>query len=172
MLRKWTDPALNTSGGQWGNFTWPVFRYAEILLNYVEALNEYDPAHADIVKYLNQIRERAGVPNIEEVYPEAIGNQSAMRELIRKERRVELSFENKRFFDTRTWMIAEQVDGGPMWGMNTTSSAPSPNASTTPDTFWERTVFETRVFEPKHYLYPFHQRELDRNEMITQNYEW
>lgn len=172
MLRKWTDPALNTSGGQWGNFTWPIFRYAEILLNYVEALNEYDPAHADIVKYLNQIRERAGVPNIEEVYPEAIGNQSAMRELIRKERRVELSFENKRFFDTRTWMIAEQVDGGPMWGMNTTSSAPSPNASTTPDTFWERTVFETRVFEPKHYLYPFHQRELDRNEMITQNYEW
>jgi hypothetical protein len=46
------------------------------------------------------------------------------------------------------------------------------NASTTPEAFWSGTVFETRVFEPKHYLYPIHQRELDRNELITQNYGW
>lgn len=172
MLRKWTDPELNTGAGQWGNITWPLFRYAEILLNYVEALNEYEPSNADIVKYLNQIRERAGVPAIETVYPDAVGNKQKMRELIRRERRVELAFENKRFFDTRTWMIAEQVDAGPMWGMNTSSLAPSPNAATTPEAFWKRTVFETRVFEKKHYLYPFHQRELDRNKLIIQNYGW
>lgn len=172
MVRKWTDPALNTAGRQWGNITWPIFRYAEILLNYVEALNEYDPAHPDILKYLNQIRERAGVPDIEDVYPEAIGKQDKMRELIRRERRVELAFENKRFFDTRTWMIAENVDNGPMWGMNTSSSAPSPNANQTPEKFWERTIFENRVFEKKHYLYPFKQRELDRNKLIIQNYGW
>lgn len=172
MMRKWTDPSLNTSGGQWGNITWPIFRYAEILLNYVEALNEYDPSNPDIVTYLNQVRERAGVPYVEDVYPNAVGNQAQMRELIRKERRVELAFENKRYFDTRTWMIAEDVDGGPMWGMDTSSAAPSPNAATTPEAFWNRTVFETRVFEAKHYLYPFHQRELDRNKLITQNYGW
>ncbi|MDD4438570.1 MAG: RagB/SusD family nutrient uptake outer membrane protein [Tissierellia bacterium] len=172
MMRKWTDPTLNTAGGQWGNITWPIFRYAEVLLNYVEALNEYDPGHTDIIKYLNEIRERAGVPNIEEVYPEAIGNKNKMRELIRRERQIELAFENKRFFDTRTWMISEEVDGGPMWGMDTTSAAPSPNATTTPESFWKRTIFETRVFETKHYLYPFHQRELDRNKLIIQNYGW
>lgn len=172
MLRKWTDPALNTGGGEWGNITWPLFRYAEILLNYVEALNEYEPSNPDIVTYLNQIRRRAGVPAIETVYPDAVGNQSKMRELIRRERRVELAFENKRFFDTRTWMIAEKVDAGPMWGMNTSSSAPSANAVTTPEAFWKRTPFETRVFEKKHYLYPFHQSELDRNKLIIQNYGW
>lgn len=172
MARKWTDPSLNTSGGQWGSITWPIFRYAEILLNYVEALNEYDPSHSDILKYLNEVRVRAGVPDIETVYPDAVGNQARMRELIRQERRVELAFENKRFFDTRTWMIAEEVDGGPMWGMNTSSSAPSSNAAQTPAGFWERTVFETRVFEKKHYLYPFKQRELDRNKLIIQNYGW
>ena len=172
MVRKWTDPSLNTSGGQWGNITWPIFRYAEILLNYVEALNEYEPSNTDIVKYLNQVRSRAGVPAIETVYPDAVGNQAKMRELIRRERRVELAFENKRFFDTRTWMISEQVDAGPMWGMNTSSDAPSSNAATTPEAFWKRTVFETRVFEKKHYLYPFHQRELDRNKLIIQNYGW
>lgn len=172
LTRKWTDPSLNTSGGQWGNLTWPIYRYAETLLNYVEALNEYDPSHADILLYLNMIRKRAGIPDIEVVYPDAVGDQVKMRELIRRERRVELAFENKRFFDTRTWMIAEEVDGGPMWGMNTSSSAPSVNAAQTPATFWQRTVFETRVFEKKHYLYPFGQSELDRNKLITQNYGW
>ena len=172
MTRKWTDPTLNTAAGQWGNITWPIFRYAEILLNYVEALNEYDPSHADILPYLNLVRERAGVPDIEDVYPEAVGNQKMMRELIRRERRVELAFENKRFFDTRTWMIAEEVDAGPMWGMNTSSAAPSSNATQTPAAFWDRTVFETRIFDKKHYLYPFGQSELDRNKLITQNYGW
>lgn len=172
LVRKWADPAINTSAGQWGNIVWPLFRYAEILLNYVEALNEYDPGNPDILTYLNQVRERAGIPDIELVYPDAIGDRERMRELIRRERRVELAFENKRFFDTRTWMIAESVDSGPMWGMNTTSNAPSPNAAQTPEAFWERTVFETRVFEKKHYLYPFNQWELDRNKLIIQNYGW
>ena len=93
-----------------------------------------------------------------------------MRELIRKERRVELAFEGQRYFDTRTWMIAEETDGGQMWGMNT--SAVCPNVSTTPEDFWKRTAFETRIFTSKHYLYPFSQRELDRNKLLTQNYGW
>ena len=42
----------------------------------------------------------------------------------------------------------------------------------TPDGFWKRTVFETRVFKSNHYLYPFSQRELDRNKILTQNYGW
>ena len=42
----------------------------------------------------------------------------------------------------------------------------------TPDGFWKRTVFETRVFEDNHYLYPFSQKELDRNKLLIQNYGW
>ena len=87
----------STSTDVWDFIDWPIIRYAEILLNYVEALNEYDPGNPDILTYLNMVRKRAGVPDIEKVYPEAVGNQKQMRELIRRERMVELCYENHRY---------------------------------------------------------------------------
>ena len=106
-----------------------------------------------------------------DIYPNATTEE--LIELCRKERRVELAFERQRYFDTRTWMIAEQTDNGPMYGMDTTCPLEEGmNANETPDGFWKRTVFETRVFKSNHYLYPFSQRELDRNKILTQNYGW
>lgn len=172
LVRKYTDPSLNNNAQQWGELSFPIFRYAEILLNYIEALNEYDPTNSDIQKYINVIRERAGVPSIESVYPEAVNNQSLMRELIRRERRIELAFEAKRYHDTRTWMIAKEVDSGPMWGMNVSPDAPSSNLHVTPDEFWERTIFEHRVFDDNFYLFPFSQTELNMNHDLIQNYGW
>ena len=171
MCHRFYDHTKNTNAGYWGNLTFPIYRLAETYLNYAEALNEYyGPSHPDILTYINKIRKRAGVPDLETVYPDCKTSQTLMRELIRKERRVELAFEGQRYFDTRTWMIAEETDGGQMWGMNT--SAVCPNVSTTPEDFWKRTAFETRIFTSKHYLYPFSQRELDRNKLLTQNYGW
>jgi len=91
-------------------------------------------------------------------------------ELCRRERRIELAFENHRFFDTRTWMIATTTDNGPIYGMNVEAQAV--NTEDTPDTFWRRTVVQNRVFRANHFLYPFSQRELDRNKLLTQNYNW
>lgn len=79
LAHKFTNPSIDTSTGNWGYLDFPVFRYAEILLNYVEALNEYDPSNADITLYLNMIRKRAGVPDIEEVYPDAVGDRQDAR---------------------------------------------------------------------------------------------
>jgi len=169
IWRKMADPSYDTKNGDHGELSWPMIRLAEIYLNYAEALNEYEPSNPDILTYLNKVRERAGVPNIETVYPGAQGDQAQMRELIRKERQIELSFESHRYFDTRTWMIAEQTDNGPMYGMNV--KAQSDNGST-PANFWNRTAFETRVFKPKHYLFPIRQSEIDRNDQLTQNYGW
>ena len=53
-------------------------------------------------------------------------------------------------------MIAEKPDNGPMYGMDTTF--PAKSATDTPDEFWNRTVFETRIFKPNHYFYPFSKR--------------
>lgn len=172
LVRKQIDPSANLNSQQWGTMTFPIFRYAEILLNYVEALNEYDPTNADITLYLDQVRERAGVPPIESVYPDAVNNQAKMRELIRKERRIELAFETKRYFDTRTWMISKDVDNGPMWGMNAQPDSPASNSNVTPAGFWKRTVFETRIFRDQDYLYPFAQTDLLVNKLITNNYGW
>lgn len=147
--------------------SWILFRYAEIFLNYVEALNEYDPAHSDILVYLNAVRERAGVPPIEDIYPEAVGNQDMMRELIHRERQIELAFETHRFFDTRRWLVGEETNGRPFYGMNIFADSDAPGSD-----FWERTMHENRVFEQRHYLYPIPQSEIDRNSELVQNPYW
>lgn len=166
--------------GTWGYLDWPIIRYAEILLNYVEALNEYDPANADIATYLNMVRKRAGVPQIGVVdeetgaalYPEAIGNQTLMRELIRRERHVELCFENLRYFDIRTWMTADR-EHGDVYGMNIEATNHKANSA-----FWQRSLATHdsardghRQFSPRCYLFPFSQEEMDRVK-CTQNYGW
>jgi starch-binding outer membrane protein, SusD/RagB family len=173
LVNKYYDHSLNSTTGNWGYIVFPTFRLAEIYLNFIEAALEYknnggsDEFIQEAMLYWNELRQRAGVPAIEEAYPGATTAQ--LIELVRRERRVELAFENHRYFDTRTWMIAEQTDNGPFYGMNT--SAPT-SGNITPTAFWKRTIFETRVFQKKHYLYPFPQRELDRNKKLVQNYGW
>lgn len=175
LINRFYDHTLNSASGQWGNVVYPTFRLAEMYLNFIEAVLECKrhsvgmPAgyEAKAMELWADLRDRVGLPAITEVYPNATTEK--LIELCRNERRVELAFENHRYFDTRTWMIAPQTDGGPMYGMNTQFPG---SGSTTPVEFWERTVFETRVFENNHYLYPFSQRELDRNKLLTQNYGW
>lgn len=168
LIRKACKNDMDPENSKWdGQLTWPIVRLAEIYLNYVEALNECDPGNGDILVYLNKIRERAGVDNIEDVYPEAIGNQNLMRELIRRERRVELCFESRRYFDTRRWQIAERTDGGAMYGMNIYSADDSEAGD-----YWKRNVADNRVFEKKHYLFPIAQAEIEKNKAIVQNFGW
>ncbi len=71
---------------------WPVYRYAEVILLMAEALNEQGKS-GEAAGLLNQVRSRAGLP------ASTASGQSPMREAIYKERRVELAFENKRWFD-------------------------------------------------------------------------
>jgi len=141
-------------------------RLAEVYLNYVEALNEYDPGNPDIVLFLNKIRERAGIPG----YGNEAGmvpipaDKNAMRTAIQQERRVELCFENLRFFDTRRWKIASQTDGGDFYGMNV--------EATNSAEFHQRKVFETRQWMDKQYLWNIVQDELNRNRNLVENPGW
>ena len=175
LCNRFYDHELNSANGNWGNITFPLFRLGEIYLNFIEAVLECKRNGVSLpAGYENEafakwddLRDRSGMAPIREVYKNADINQ--LVDLCRKERRVELAFESHRYFDTRTWMIAEETDGGPMYGMDTTCPG---SGSVTPQGFWKRTVFETRVFKSNHYLYPFSQRELDRNRLLVQNYGW
>ena len=153
--------------GDWrnGGRGWVLYRLANVYLNYVEALNESSPGDADIVRYLNLIRQRAGIP----LYGAGAGMiaiptaQSDMRDAIRRERRVELAFENTRFFDTRQWKIATQTDNGPALGLNITQDPPA---------FYNVVSFENRIFQQKHYLFPIPQNEININKALVQNSGW
>jgi starch-binding outer membrane protein, SusD/RagB family len=166
VVRKLVNPSSSVGPDKIAARAEILFRLGEIYLNYAEALNEYAPGHADIKKYINLIRERAGIPQYgvgANQVPEPAG-QDAWREAIRRERRVELAFENHRYFDTRRWKIAEQTDGGAMYGMDV-------NATNTTD-FTKRVVFETRVFQQKYYLWNIVQSELDKDKNLVENPGW
>ncbi|MGX5858640.1 RagB/SusD family nutrient uptake outer membrane protein [Dyadobacter jiangsuensis] len=162
LVRKNVDPNSNPRINRYSRRPLVMFRLAEFYLNYAEALNEIEPTNPDIAKYVNLIRERAGIPKL------ATGlTQAQMREEIRNERQVELAFENQRYFDTRRWKIAEQTDAGPFYGMNVDGGK-----SVNDPEFYQRKVFETRVFKKAYYFFPLPQSEIDRNKNLIQNPGW
>lgn len=143
-----------------------IFRLGEFYLLYAEALNEVDPSDPDILKYVNLIRERAGLPTLEELNPAIVGDKELQRQAIRRESRIELATEGQRYFDVRRWMIAEKQSGrqgGDFHGMNMAGDYES---------FFQRVRFESRIFERKQYLYPIPFSEIQKSNMLVQNPGW
>ena len=81
-----------------------LIRYAEVLLMYAEAQNENSGPDQSVYDAVNSVRERVGMPAL----PTGL-SQTQMRERIRKERRVELAYEGKRYMDLKRWKIAHEV---------------------------------------------------------------
>lgn len=160
-LRKFLNENVNiqTGGGSDGHVV-PLFRLAEIYLNYAEALNEYDPTNPDIAVYLNKIRERVSLPDV----PSGL-TQEQMRTLIHHERRVELAFEEHRFWDVRRWKVASSTLGAPVKGVKITQDAAG-NFTYSP------VQVEQRVFQPKMYWYPIPQSEVLKLHHWEQNKGW
>ena len=112
---------------------WVMFRYAEILLNFAEAENEYLPTPSQAVyDAIIALRRRAGIePGEKNLYglttDELTHNltQAEMRKVIQNERRIELAFEEHRYWDIRRWRLAEQVYAQPIQGMYITKSQTS-----------------------------------------------
>ena len=118
--KKRMDTTVNIYQGGASAQNYYYFRYAEVLLNYAEAQNEAAGPDASVYEALDQIRTRAGVPTFTTVYPGV--SQSAMRTLIRRERRIELALEGKRYFDLLRWKTAETNLNHVMHGMKITSN--------------------------------------------------
>ncbi len=137
------------------------FRLAEIYLSYAEALNEYSPGHADITEYVNRVRRRAGLADL----PSGL-TQSEMRDRIRNERRIELSFENHRFWDVRRWKIAEHTEKI-LWGKRPIADVTKPDGYR-----YERFQVEERLWRNAMYVIPITQDETLRNPNLEQNEGW
>ncbi len=113
-LKKFINPEVNVqSGGGAVGHTWPIFRLAEIYLNYAEALNECEPGNPDILTYLNAVRKRAHQPDVTQGL-----SQERMRSYIHNERRVELAFEEQRAWDVRRWKVGSTTLGADLTGMD------------------------------------------------------
>lgn len=150
----------NSYSNQSHNF--PYFRFAEVLLSYAEALNELGRVE-DAQKEVIKIRARAGITAGSGArYGIPVGiSQNDMRNLIRNERRIELAFEEHRFWDIRRWKIAPDVLSGATQGLSVT-----PNTSSF---IFELEDVSTLRFEEKYYHMPIPYSEITKNSNLVQN---
>jgi len=150
-------PATGLSGA---NYIY--YRYTEVLLGYAEAQNEAVGPDASVYNAINAIRARSNQPNLT-----AGLSQAQMRDAIRHERRVELCFENKRFYDIIRWRIADQVLSQDLHGMKITNTVPANNSGV-----WQYQVVSLNhphVFNMKQYLQPIPQPTIAQNTKLIQN---
>jgi hypothetical protein len=141
-----------------------LIRYAEVLLTYAEAKIEAGQIDASVYQALNQVRNRAGMPNVDQT---VYSSQSTLRTLVRRERRVELAMEGLRWFDIQRWQIGPQVMAGTVYGSRLGSVDPNTGALTLSA---DSILVETRVFNSsKNYVWPIPQSEIDINKTLKQN---
>jgi len=143
---------------------WVVMRYAEVLLNAAEATNEYAGPTTEVYGWLKAIRSRAGIAaGSDGLYGLKAGmTKTEMREAIWHERRVELAFEEHRYWDIRRWMIAPQTENAETHGMEITRAA---NGSFS----YRVIVIRKHVFTDAMYFWPIPQSELTKSPALKQN---
>ena len=144
---------------------WVVYRYAEALLTYAEAMNEYqgNPTSTgefslSAIDALNMVRANAGMPDV------TASSQSDFREAVRREWRVEFAFEDHRFWDVRRWDIG-QATQGQIDGVEITRTGGKNE--------YKRMTVETRTWSARQNLFPIPQSELFCNPNLNpQNTGW
>lgn len=173
----------------------PLMRYAEVLLTYAEAKIELNELDESVYDAINQVRNRAGMPGVSE---DRKGNQAKMRQLVRRERKVELIMEGLHFSDMRRWDIGDITNAGPSYGYPVATAYDQNGYITaggymdaTPDMVPNFRLSEkhdlndvasyeaykhklkvrdvNRFWDPKFQLFPIPQVELDRNPNLGQN---
>lgn len=152
-----------------------IFRLADFYLLYAEVANEVNPSDPDIVKYLDLVRDRAGIPGYVTMQANGtktgvIGNKNAMRNAIVAERKIELFTEGQRYFDVRRWMIADKPEGrqgGLFTGMNMDGNANDL-------TFFQKINIDNapRKFDRAMYLYPIQFSQMSNSKKLVQNPGW
>lgn len=159
--RKYIDPAIDAQYIK-QTATWRFIRYVEILLNYAEACIELGQEE-EARQYINMVRRRAGLPGITE-------SGAALRERYRNERRIELAFEEHRFFDVRRWLIAPEVYKPVKIAKVVYKLNPDKTTATRPTVSHE--VWESRSWKNKSYFLPFMRDEMNKNSLLVQNPEY
>jgi len=172
-IRKFMDPNADIINGRTvATHFWVHFRYAEMLLNYAEAMAEAygidtKPGDYQLSAYdaFKLIRDRAGFTLNQQTiaYIKALPIDQFI-ERIRNERRVELCFEGHRFWDVRRWKQGEKYFNTSVQGMKITNS--------TPNLTYEVFKVEDRVFDSKMYAMPIPYSEMQKSKLLIQNTGW
>ena len=154
-------------------YPWPLMRLADLYLLYAEALNEADNTEVnrdEAIKYIDKVRSRAGLKGVEESWtnystnPGKFQSQVGLREIIHRERLIELSFEGHRFWDLRRWKEAMDAYRTPIesWDLEQRE----------PQYYYRKKVIRNQTFGLKDYFWPISNGNLRINPNLEQNLGW
>lgn len=189
-------PVLNGVGVLWTKYSlddaqdmftaktgFSYLRYAEVLLTYAEAKIELGQLDATTINAMNQVRQRAGMPLVDVAIR---ADQAKMRQLVRREKVVELAGEGIHLFDMRRWNTGNLALNTLVYGASKTRTLPAPIPSFGPAGSTrdlndipdysagnaQRFKREQRTFIERNNLFPIPQRERDINNGLSQNPGW
>jgi hypothetical protein len=151
-------------------FPYPIIRLADLYLMKAEALNEYEGPSQKVYDAINKVRERAGIPKVEDawknakIHPNYHLEQDGLKEIILRERSIELAFEGHRFWDMLRHKRAVSEFSVPLWGWD-------PDG-TNAETFFNLQIKQARSFTVKDCLWPITVDELNTNANLIQNPGW
>lgn len=173
-IQKLVHPESRSSNWQRQvKFPYPIIRLADLYLMKAEALNEYkDAPDREVWDAVNLVRARAGIPNVETVWSNPSlartlnkhTTKSGMRDIILRERAIELAFEGIHYWDMLRHKRAHIEFATPIQGWN--------YKGTTPTSFFVLGVVQARRFTIRDYLWPIDLNELNTNGKLSQNPGW
>ena len=165
-----TSTGSNGSDMSYSNYSSPFIRLADLYLLYAEASNEAFGPTEEAYEYLDKVRERAGLKGVVEswsqysIYPDKPKTKDGLREIIHRERGVELCFEGSHFWDVRRWKTAVSEINGPIYGWTIEAS--------TAEDFYQKQVIDNLRFTTKDYLWPIRSHNIKINTNLIQNPYW
>lgn len=152
-------------------YAFPIIRLADLYLYYAEALNESKAApDGDVYEYIDLVRNRAGLKGVVASWaahsktPSKPLSKEGMRDIIRQERMIEMSFEGMRYWDLRRWKLMEEYMNRPIKGWSVLENAL--------DDYYTVRVLYNPKFTQKDYLWPIREQELVNNPKLLQNPGW
>lgn len=153
------------------DYAWPELRLTDLYLIYAEALNEIEGPTAEVIEYIDRIRKRAGLYGVEYSWqnfstnPTKYTTKDGMREIIHKERSIELAYEGKNYWDVRRWKKAAIDYNEPIRGWNVLGN--------TNESYYQiRTLFQQRFISPRDYFWPLNENTLIQNPNLVQAPGW
>ncbi len=161
-----------TSSGnyQTNYYPFPIMRLSELYLSYAEAMNEYSGPSEDVYRYIDIIRNRAGLEGVVESWannsliPDKPSGKDGLRDIIHRERLIELSFENHRYWDLRRWKLAKNYMNSHIQGWDINSKEKG--------NYYKIVNIFDQKFEDKDYLWPIRTYLLIINTNLVQNPGW
>lgn len=167
------ETTINAQNYAEKRYAYPLIRLSDLYLMYSEVLNEVkDLPDAEVYKWIDLVRERAGLEGVVEswkkysINPSKPETQYGMRQIIRQERLIELAGEFQRFWDLRRWKEAvKEYNNSPMQGWNY-------KGTDAMEYYNVATYHNTRKYGVKDYLWPISNNSILRNPNLIQNPGW